>query len=127
MYYGIDHKFSCCKGNDIGDLLKVVAFSRVSPSGLIGVLATGVHVADSELIALTVVFMAIAILSSIVVLNLSSVAAVSSAALAATVALILSSMYLLKISILLLNEHLQGAILQVLSPWTIAMKIANKS
>ena len=70
--------------------------------------------------------MAVAILSSIVVLNLSSVAAVSSAALAATVALILSSMYLLKISILL-NEHLQGAILQVLSPWTIAMKIANKS
>ena len=49
----------------------------------------------------------------------------TSATLATTMVLILSSRYLLRISILL-NEHLQGVILQVLLPWTLAMKTAKK-
>ena len=80
------------------------------------------------LILTSVVAGSFAILEAIVALILSSrsvIAAVNSAILEATAALIVSSMCLLN-TLILLNEHLQGATVQVPSPWTTAMKTAKK-
>ena len=82
---------------------------------------------------LTVVSTFVFILSSImpiiveliVAVILSSSVAVTSGTMAATAALTVSLMNFFRTSILL-NEHLQGEILQVLSPWTLAMKTAKK-
>ena len=65
------------------------------------------------------------IVELIVAVILSSSVAVTSGTMAATAALTVSLMNFFRTSILL-NEHLQGEILQVLSPWTLAMKTAKK-
>ena len=114
-------------------LTVVILSPTVALRVLTDVLTVRILSSTVALSVLTVVSTFVFILSSImpiiveliVAVILSSSVAVTSGTMAATAALTVSLMNFFRTSILL-NEHLQGEILQVLSPWTLAMKTAKK-